>query len=374
MKTNYLILSFVLCMFLLPVTTQAQKQFQLKSPDGKIEVTINVGKTIDYSVSHSGDLLLDKSAISIALEDGSYYGVNASLSGSTTKTVNQTIMASIYKRKQILNNFNELTLKFKGNYNIVFKAYNEGIAYRFVSLAKKPFIVKNEQAEFNFTSDSKIFVTYANQPETLSIEEQFFNSFEQPYNHINISGWNKKRIGLSPVLVECVNGKKICITDADLMNYPGMFIYPGDKKNSLKSVYAPYPKDVVQGGHNELQMLVKSRENYIAKFNGATNFPWRVIVVSEKDADLADIDLVYKLASPPVGDYSWVKPGKVAWDWWNDWNLYGVDFKAGVNNETYKHYIDFASEYGIEYVILDEGWAVNKKADLLQVIDRKSVV
>ena len=368
MKTNYLTTLFALCMIFCPITILAQKQFNLKSPDGKIEATINVGKTVDYSVSHNGDLMLDKSAISMSLDDGSFYGVNAGLSGSSVKTVNQTIETPIYKRKQVTDNFNELTLRFKGNYNIIFRAYNEGIAYRFVSTAKKPFIVKNEQAEFNFASDRKIFVTYANQPETLPIEEQFFNSFEQPYHHINLSQWNKKRIGLSPIAVECINGKKVCITEADLLNYPGMFVYPGEKSNSLKGVFAPYPKTLEQGGHNNLQMLVKSREEYIAKLDGATNFPWRVIVISEKDSDLADSDIVYNLATPSKGDYSWVKPGKVAWDWWNDWNLYGVDFKTGVNNATYKHYIDFASEYGIEYVILDEGWAVNMKADLLQVV------
>lgn len=367
MKKNYLAIWTVLCMMLLSVTTMAQKQFNLKAPDGKLEATINVGKTIDYSVSHNGDLMLDKSAISMTLNDGTFYGKDAKLSGSSTKAVNQTIDATIYKRKQIVDNYNELTLKFK-DYNVIFRAYNDGIAYRFVSTSKKPFIVDNEQAEFNFPIDSKAFINYANKPETASLEAQFSNSFEQPYSHNLLSEWNKKRLAINPLVVEGVKGKKVCIAEADLMNYPGMFLYPGDKTNSLKGIFAPYPKDVEQGGHNNLQMLVKSRENYLAKFEGATNFPWRVVIVSGKDSELADSDMIYKLATPSQGDYSWVKPGKVAWDWWNDWNLYNVDFKTGVNNETYKYYIDFASKYGIEYVILDEGWAVNKKADLFQVV------
>ena len=90
-------------------------------------------------------------------------------------------------------------------------------------------------------------------------------------------------------------------------------------------------------------------------------------MVSTNDADLAVNDMVWKLGKPadPSQDFSWVKPGKVAWDWWNAWNIYGVDFRAGINNDTYKYYIDFAQNHGIEYVILDEGWAVNKKADLM---------
>lgn len=148
-----------------------------------------------------------------------------------------------------------------------------------------------------------------------------------------------------------------------------MYLYNSNKSNSLTGVFAPYPKNIKQGGHNMLQGEVQSRERYIAKFTGATQFPWRAVIVSENDKDLADNDMVYKLATAnQLDDYSWIKPGKVAWDWWNDWNLYNVDFKTGVNNETYKYYIDFASQNGIEYVILDEGWAVNMQADMMQIV------
>ena len=367
-KNNSVILSLFCLLFCYTMTVSAQKQFTLKSPNGKLETSISVGKTVEYSVSHEGDIMLSRSPVSITLADGSAFGINARLSGSSAKAVNQTIDASVYKRNKIADNYNELTLKFKGDYNIIFRAYNDGIAYRFVSTSKKPFIIENEQAEFNFPADQKVFVAYANKPETTPLEGQFSNSFEQPYHNIALSAWNKKRLGISPLVVEGAKGKKVCITEADLMDYPGMFLYPAETANGLKGVFAPYPKDTRQGGHNELQILVDSRESFIAKSDGLTNFPWRVIIVAEKDSELADSDMVYKLATPSQGDYSWVKPGKVAWDWWNDWNLYGVDFRAGINNETYKYYIDFASKYGIEYVILDEGWAVNKKADLFQVI------
>lgn len=344
----------------------AQKTFTVQAPDGKLTATVSVGDIVEYSVSHDGDVMLDKSAISMTLANGTVWGKNAKLSGSSTKTVNEVIDAVIYKRNKIADNYNELTLRFRGDYQIIFRAYNDGIAYRFVSTTKKPFIVESEQAEFNFPADNKIFVAYANKKGTL--ESQYQNSFEQPYHHIPLSEWDKQRLGITPLLVEGVNGKKICITEADLMDYPGMFLYPGDKSNSLNGRYAPYPKVIEQGGHNKLQGMVKSRENYLAKYNKGTSFPWRTVIVSTKDSELADSDMVYKLATPSKGDYSWVKPGKVAWEWWNAWNLYGVDFRTGINNETYKYYIDFASDHGIEYVILDEGWAVNLKADLYQVV------
>lgn len=367
MKKNSVTL---ICLFslLLGLTgmVNAQKMFTLQSPDEKLKATVSVGDQVEYTVLHEGDLMLDKSAISMTLTNGTVWGKNAKLAGSSTKTVNEIIDAAIYKRKKITDNYNELTLRFKGDYHIIFRAYNDGIAYRFVSTSKKPFTIESEQAEFNLPANNKIYVAYANKKGTL--EEQYQNSFEQPYHYIALSEWDKERLGISPLLVEGAKGKKVCITEADLMDYPGMFLYPGDKSNSLNGRYAPYPKAIEQGGHNNLQGMVKSRENYLAKYNKGTGFPWRTVIISTKDSELADNDMVYKLATPSKGDYSWVKPGKVAWEWWNDWNLYQVDFRTGINNETYKYYIDFASDYGIEYVILDEGWAVNLEADLFQVV------
>lgn len=369
MKRRYLniliAISILLCS---SVALNAQKILKLKSPDGKLETEITIDKAIEYSITHNGDLMLGKSAIAMKLNDGTAYGIDPKLSKSSDKSISKKIIAPIYKRQTIEDNYNELTLQFKGNYNIIFRAYNDGIAYRFISTSKKPFIVDNEIAEYNFPADQKAFINYANRSENTPLDQQYMNSFEQPYHHILLSEWNKKRLGISPLVMEAANGKKVAIVEADLMNYPGMFLYPAEKANSLKAVFAPYPKDIEQGGHNMLQGLVKSREPFIAKFEGATEFPWRAIIVSEKDSELADSDMVYKLATPAVGDYAWVKPGKVAWEWWNDWNLYNVDFPTGINNETYKYYIDFASKYGIEYIILDEGWAVNKQADLMQVV------
>jgi alpha-glucosidase len=177
-----------------------------------------------------------------------------------------------------------------------------------------------------------------------------------------------ERIAFTPLLICLKDGKKAVIVESDLEDYPGTFFRKGEG-NSLVSVQSTYPKVEEQGGHNMLQLVVKEREDFVAKVNGTRDFPWRAMVISENDAELMNSDMVYKLASPSrVKDVSWLKPGKVAWDWWNNWNIWGVDFKAGINNDTYKYYIDFASKNGIEYVILDEGWAVNKQADLFQVV------
>ena len=377
MKNTSRLLMLTLVLSVFGLSSFAQKQFTLKSPDGKLNTDISVGNVIEYSVSHNGDLMLDKSPLSMKLSGGQTFGLSSKLSGSFTKSVNQEIDATIYKRKKIKDNYNELTLKFKEGFSVVFRTYNDGVAYRFIANLKKSFNVESEQAVFNFPADQKAYIPYV-QIVREPIEKQFYNSFENTYTHINLSEWDAKRLAFSPLVVEGVKGKKVCIAESDLINYPGMFLYNGNVSNSLTGVFAPHPKEITQGGHNMLQGEVQSAESYIAAYDGATTFPWRIVIVSEKDSELADSDMVYKLATPnKITDTSWIKPGKVAWDWWNDWNLYNVDFETGVNNNTYKYYIDFASKYGIEYVILDEGWAVNLQADLLQVvpeIDLKELV
>lgn len=371
------ILLLILAIICCRTSVSAQKQFLVQSPDNELKVNISVGNTIEYSVSHNGDLMIANSPISMSLTNGMSFGVNPRIAKLSTKTLNDTITASVYKRKEIADTYNELILKFKEGFSLVFRAYNDGIAYRFISDLKKPFEVKSEEVNFNFPTDQRAYIPYV-QIIKEPIEKQFYNSFENTYQHINISQWDKKRLAFLPLVVEGVNGKKVCITESDLTNYPGMYLYNRNGSTNLSGVFAPYPKDIKQGGHNMLQGEVQSAEPYIARYNGATNFPWRIIIVSENDKELADNDMVYKLATPnKLADASWIKPGKVAWDWWNDWNLYDVDFRSGINNETYKYYIDFASQHGIEYVILDEGWAVNLQADLFQVvpeIDLKELV
>ena len=353
-------------LYAVPVT--AQKIYTLHSPNGELRIEITVDNTIEYSLTHQGDVMLAKSPIAMTLTDGKSFGMHSKPAGSSTRTVNQLIEAPVYKRKQIKDHFNELTLRFQEGFHILFRAYDEGMAYRFVSNRKQDYQVKQETAVFNFPANPKAYIPYVVEQE--NFDRQFFNSFENTYQFIDLAAWDKQRIAFLPLLVEGANGKKVCITEADLLHYPGMYVYNGNASNSLTGMFAPYPKEITQGGHNDLQGIVQSREDFMAKAKGTTTFPWRIVIVSENDKELADNDLVYKLASPAPQDmdFSWIKPGKVAWDWWNDWNLYHVDFKTGINNETYRYYIDFASSHGIEYVILDEGWAVNRQADLMQVI------
>ncbi len=341
----------------------------MSSPDNKIKLAIDLKEKLYYSVTHGNDVVLAPSAIGMQLSDGTAFGQNPTLRKSKENKVNRVIDAHFYKRNKIRDEFNELILTFKGDYQVIFRAYNSGVAYRFVSSKKKDFMVSAEEATFAFPENHKTYVPYVNKEAGASFEEQLWNSFENTYTHVQLSEVDSKRLAFLPVLVEVNNGKKVCITEVDLEDYPGMYLINEKGENGFTGFFAAYPSEEETGGHNQLQQIVTEREPYIARAKGSRPFPWRVLIISENDSELADSDLVYQLASPSrIGDLSWIRPGKVAWDWWNDWNITGVDFKSGVNTETYKHYIDFASENKIEYVILDEGWAVNLKADLMQVV------
>ena len=359
-------------LLMLCVSAFAQKQYTLQSPDGKITVTVEAGEQLTYAVTHGNTCVLTPSAIGMRLSDGTTLGSKPVVKNAKTASVSQSVKTKLYKRAEIPDVYNELTLTLKGSYKVVFRAYDEGVAYRIETDFRKPIIIENETADFNFDADYQGIIPYvlrrAGQEGDL-ISQQFYNSFENTYTHTHLSQMDPEKLAFLPLLVELNDGKKAVITEADLEDFPGLYLYNPKGGNSLSAMHAGYPKMREQGGHNNLQWLVKERENYIAKVDGKRSFPWRCIVISENDKELADSDLVYLLGSPSrIADVDWIKPGKVAWDWWNAWNIYGVDFPAGINNDTYKYYIDFASQYGIEYVILDEGWAVNKKADLFQVV------
>ena len=376
MKKLHLLFAFFFIIASVDSAIFAQEEYTLNSPNGKVKVTVSIRSDIQYSVTHEKDVMVSPSAISLTLGDGKSFGKNPHLKKLSVREIKETIPAVIYKKKQVSNHCKEAVFEFKENFNLLFRAYDDGVAYRFVSTLNKPFVIQSEEASFNFQGNPHAYIPYVRKEG--SFESQFYNSFENVYTYTTLSELNAKQLAFIPVLVEGVNGKKVCITEADLLNYPGMYLNKSESNKGLKGVSAPFPKEIKQGGHNMLQGEVQSRETYIAKQEGKCNFPWRVIIISSQDAELTNSDMVYRLASPSgKDDYSWIKPGKVAWDWWNDWNLYNVDFRAGINNATYKYYIDFASNHHIEYVILDEGWSVNKAADLYQVvpeIDLKELV
>ena len=356
----------LLAVLISTISSAAPRNFDVVSPDGTLKASIVVGDEITYSISKNGDEILAPSEISMKFSDGTSFNADG-YRKMLRQTVDNMLTSPLYRKSDISEKYNELALTFK-TFKLIFRAYDSGVAYRFQSLKKGEYQVVEETSEFAFPADWNAWIPYVN-PNKKG-RSQFFNSFENTYQYATLSSWERERYAFLPLMVETPDGYKVNIMESDLLNYPGMYLSNADCDTVMEAVFAPYPKTVEQGGHNMLQSIVTETEDYIAKCTGPTSFPWRIISVSSHDKEMLDNDLVWLLGTPadPSVDWSWIKPGKVAWEWWNNWNITGVDFKAGVNNDTYKYYIDFASRNGIEYIILDEGWAVNLKADLFQVI------
>ena len=338
-----------------------EKKYVLSSPDGTLKVEISAGNELVYQVMHGNDTILSHSNIGLVLEDGTIVGRTPRITGERRRKIKDNIESPFYRFKEFVATGNELDLKLKGGFGIIFRAYNEGVAYRFYTTQSSDIIIKEEQAEFNFKEDYTAYLPY-----TTNDKKPMVMAYQNVYDITPLSKAQPK-LAFLPVTVDC-GSVKLTLLESDLEAYPGMFVQSQQGKYGLKGVFAPYPAKTDFYPWRK-QEYVTETTDFISRSRGSRSYPWRVLAITEKDTDMPVNNLVYALASPNrIGDTSWIKTGKVAWDWWNDWNLKGVPFKAGINMDTYKYYIDFASRNGLEFIVLDEGWYAPKSGDMLTVI------
>ena len=361
----------------------AQKPATVASPDGRNVVSVTFGEKLSYSVTSDGQQVIVQTPISMTLSDGTVWGDRSRLSKRSIKNVQTKIAAFAYTKQEVEDHYNQLLLEFTEGFAVEFRTYNDAVSYRFLSTREKPLTVKDEYAAFPFAGDDKAWASYVKlkDPDKIpAIELQFHNSFENDYTYGKISDFDARRLIFTPIAVEMASGKRVVIAESDLESYPGMFLRYDREAGGFKSAFAPYVRSEAPSGQGvrKFNRIPTEREDFIARTQGKRSFPWRIVIIANSDRELLDNDAVYRLAAPSrIGDTGWIKPGKVAWDWWNDWGITGVDFKAGVNTRTYKYYIDFASKNRIEYVVLDEGWSRPDNADLMDVvpeIDLKEII
>lgn len=322
------------------------KDFSVISPNGKIQVVIAIDNEIKWSASISGHRIFDKNKMSLELGT-TLLGVSPKLISSKNSSVSEIVSTIVsVKSKTIDNSYNQLYLKFKNDFSIAFRVFDNGIAYRFETSKKGKITVIDEPVELNFAGDYSVLF-----PE----EESLLSHFERLYLDSKIDSLDVGRFCSLPVLIKADNNIKIGITEADLYDYPCLFL-EATGKTAFKS---KYPHVILKSEQvDDRHIVIKEEANCIALTDGIRSFLWRIFMISENDAHLVENQMVYLLSREnKLTDTSWIKPGLVAWDWWNDNNIYGVDFKSGLDNQTYKYYIDFASKYNIPYVLLDEGWS-----------------
>jgi len=342
-------------------TAQAQ-DYQLTSPDGLLNIGIYTDGRLQWSVSHDGTQVLLPSDIALkGVEKSSSgkaisFGPDVKVRKATRQSVNTSFATPFYKKAEVKDEYNGLTLKCRGGFSVEFRAYDDGAAYRLVSELRKPFIVIRETADFNFAQPGRAFIPYVNDNRN---GERYTSPFESFYDETPLAQMIPDSLANTPLLVEVADGKKAVVMEGGVENYPGMFLALNpETRQGVQGVFAPIPVKTFIGGHNRLNLVPSERADYMARIDGPRTLPWRAVLVTTRDTQLADNDMAQRLAPPcRIEDTSWIKPGKVAWDWWNACNLTGVDFKAGMNTPTYKAYIDFAAAHKLEYIIIDDGWS-----------------
>lgn len=337
--------------------------YRLTSPDKSLSVEIQVGDVVSYSVYHKDKLLMENNEVALDLGQR-ILGERPSVRRVSKNYRKEHVPAFYYRCSDFDIDYNELKISFKGGYSLFFRAYDEGVAYCWDTDFKDSVLVKNEKVEFNFPEDYPVYLPYTTNPKG----DPYAMAFQNLYTQTLLSRADSTTVAFLPATVDCGEGIKVTLLESDLESYPGLFVRSDGGRHALKGVFAEYPSEMAVRGPRAMT-YVKKRQDYIARTEGDRSYPWRIMAITERDEEMPVNHLVYALASPNrIGDLSWIKGGKVAWDWWNDWGITGVDFKAGINMDTYRHYIDFAAENHLEFVILDEGWYAPGQGDMLTVI------
>jgi alpha-glucosidase len=332
-------------LLVITVSYSSAKDYKISSPDGKIIVTLSSGSDLKWSVTYDGKDIITSANAGMVLSDGRILGSGETVKKAIPGKINQMLETVVgYKRSKIVDNCNTLLIAFRSGLAIQFRAYNDGVAYRFETSLKDEIIIRNEIADFQFPAGSQSWYP---------LEESFMSHNERMFIFSSLDTINNKHLASLPTLFKA-NGINVLVTEADIEDYPGLWIR-GAGSGKVTGVHPGYPE--TEKLNRDRDLFVTKTKDYIAKTKGTRTFPWRAFVIAANDGQLVESDMVFRLGSPcRLSDTKWIKPGQVAWDWWNANNIFGVDFRSGINNDTYKYYIDFASKNGIEYIILDEGW------------------
>ncbi len=344
------------------------QSYQVTSPDGMLKLSVNVGAAIEYEVSYDQTTLITPSTIGLALSSGLTLGENAEVLSTSERSVNETITPLYGKNTTISDNFNELTINFLQDYSLVLRAYDEGVAWRFVTAIAGDVAVNSETANFNFASAPGVIF-----PEADAAMQSWERSY---YTYGSINEIAVNRFAVTPVMFSYPEqGIRVVVAESDLFDYPGMYLQR--TSTGMKGKWAQYPKTVSEPDNIYAYHRVLSRESFIATTSGTRDYPWRVVIVTTDDKSLLNNELIYKLAKPSVlTDTDYIKPGKSAWEWWHDAILETSSVPSGLNNLTfdlYKYYVDFAAQYGLEYITMDAGWSTDYAAQLCQYAASKNV-
>ena len=341
-KSLLLLLSGFFCIF-----CNAQK-YELLSPNCKLKAEIEINQGIFANLKKGGSEIVRLENLSLETTGISQQSLKYKVRKAKRRSVNEIIKPEIReKASELVNSYNELEIRFRADHAITFRLFNEGLAYRFSTSFKEDLIIGRENLDI---------IMMAGDSARFQSSESFNSPYETPYEFKNLAGIEKGKLCNLPFLVEKENGSFLMITEADLYNYPGLWLQ-GSGGEKLTATNPPYPEIFTWKGSTYDQGQVAGAYSHIAEVKGTRTYPWRIFAVADDEKDLISNNMVYLLASPcALPDVSWIKPGVVMFDWWAKHNIYGVGFKSGINTETAKYFIDFCAGHGFRYFLFDDGW------------------
>ncbi|MDR1169246.1 MAG: glycoside hydrolase family 97 N-terminal domain-containing protein, partial [Prevotellaceae bacterium] len=366
------IIAALLFMSLAAICTSgmAQKPLELLSPNGKIKMSIDLNDKVCYTISNSKGILLQNSEIALHLRSEALGKKPRLISQKRTSADTRITPVVPFKFSTVENKYNQLLLNFKGNWSLEFRAFDDGVAYRFILRRKGEIDILNEDINIYFPDDYLLHVQMAD-------DRGFATTYEEPYLHLESKQWKPDgQMGELPVLIDTRKGTKILLSEADINDYPNFFIKKTEENNGLGAIFPHVP---VETQAVKRKFAVSKTTDYIARTSGTREFPWRYFIIAENDGQLIESTMVCRLSPQSViEDPSWIKPGMVMWDWINRNAHYGpdVNFVTGVNTASYKYFIDFSARYNIPYILLDEGWAkdINHAVEIVPEVDLPEII
>lgn len=336
------------CGSLLIMYQAYSQNFELNSPDGHLQIQVHISDKISWSASLNENLIIEKAELGMDFSSLPDFGADPKLKKHAIQNISAMIYPVVpHKDAEIKDEFAELSLSFKGSYKLNFRAYNEGVAYQFTDENSSSRQVISEQLSLTFPEGSRSLFPQ---------EESMYSHNERQYLDKSLSQISSDEFCSLPVLF-VTEKAKVLVSESALHDYPGMFLR-GNGNHTMDAIFPKYILNVIDNPDSpDRNQRIIEEADFIAQSSGERSYPWRVFIISDDDRTFVESNLTFQLANPCViKNTAWIKPGKVAWDWYNANNIFGVDFKSGLNTATYKYYIDFAASNGIEYVILDEGW------------------
>jgi alpha-glucosidase len=350
----------VFSLALVVMACEAAGEYSVVSPNGKIACTVRMEERVRYSIRYKDRILLAPSSASMDLGNGRILGFRSRVDRVKRTSVNKTFLCPVpFKRRVVTDAYNEMDIRFREGFSLVFRAYNDGAAYRFVTRLPGTIRVMGEEVLLRFADDDTVYLPLADCAKRTHGEDCFHSSYEEGYTVLRIGSLDPARQGFLPLLVAPSGKPKVLFTESDLIDYPGLWMAgTGDGTPSLRGLFPGFPLKETVAGEAFPQAVVAERAGWIAETRGSRAFPWRVFAIAERDAQLIENDIVYRLGgeTEPM-DFTWVRPGKSQSEWLYGNNLYGVDFRAGINTETYRFHADFNARFRTGYLFFDAGWS-----------------